>query len=209
MNSAFLSEAHHVYKGGMWNASIEAYNNIKGPSQIWIISCGFGLIYAAEKICGYHATFKTREEDSLYNPAYFDSIKKIYAKKQWWNLLSEKGIKESNYPRSIHELVNSSTSNDVVLIAGGSDYYEAIYDDICKINLSVQLPKLALIGIKKMNNGFKPSIPEKLKPYIQPYHDGRELRKFLKCSAIQVQSKSASYLIEHYNKTGELRCHFP
>ncbi|RLI69997.1 hypothetical protein DRO97_11295, partial [Archaeoglobales archaeon] len=142
-SSSFLPKASNVYRGAMWNASIEAFNRINDPKRLWIMSCGFGFINSEERISGYHATFKSRENDSLYNKSYFHRLKESEVKKQWWNLLTEIGIVETNYPKSIHELVNKSTPDDVVLIAAGSDYYEAVYDDLSKIIVSEELPKLA------------------------------------------------------------------
>ncbi|MHA1280671.1 MAG: hypothetical protein ACTSQ8_26245 [Candidatus Helarchaeota archaeon] len=204
-----LPKAKNIYSGAMWNASVEAFNRIKEERQLWIMSCGFGFINSKENISGYHATFKRRENDSLYNTNYFTGLKNIDVKKQWWKLLTERGIIETNNPRSIHELVNNSKPTDVVLIAAGSDYYEAIFDDLNMIDISDKLPKMALVGIKRDGEKYKPRIPIKLEPYIQSYRDGRALREFLGCSAIQVQPSSASYLIKQYYNTGELSYKFP
>ena len=211
---SLLPQAQYLYKGAMWNASIEAFNKINEPRQLWIMSCGFGFVNSEEKISGYKATFKSGENDSLYNSNYFQKLKKIEVKKQWWNLLTEKGVIDTDNAISIHELVNKSKQNDVVLITAGSDYYEAIFDDLNKINATEQLPKLALVGIKKLNGKYKPSIPKNLQSFIQPYSDGAKLKKFLKekygkCSKIQVHLKSALYIIEQYNKTGKLQYTFP
>lgn len=210
MNSfSSLPKAKEVYSGAMWNASIDALNGIKEERQLWIMSCGFGFINSEETISGYHSTFKRRENDSLYNTDYFNRLKNNDVKKQWWNLLAEIGIIETNNPRSIHELVNNSKSTDVVLIAAGSDYYEAIFDDLNQIRISDELPKLAFVGIKRAKRKYEPEIPKRLKPYIQSYSNGRELREFLGCSAIQVQPRSASYLTQHYYNTGKLSYKFP
>ena len=206
---SFLPKARDVYVGAMWNASIEAFKQIKEDRQLWIMSCGFGFINSDELISGYHATFKQRENDSLYNTEYFNRLKYIDVKKRWWNLLTERGIIETNKPRSIHELVMNSKPTDVVLIAAGSDYYEAIFDDLNQIDISTEVPKMALVGIKRVNGKYVPRIPTKLEPYIQSYSDGRALRKFLGCSAIQVHPCSASYLIKRYYETNKLSYKFP
>jgi len=208
-SSPTLPEARSIYRGALWNASLEAFKRIQEPCNLWIMSCGFGFINAQEKISGYHATFKTGVEDSLFNSNYFNSMKKENVKKQWWNLLSDQGIIETTYPKSIHELVGSSNSKDVVLISAGSDYYEAIIDDLHKIDASQRLPKLAFVGIQKMNGNYNPEMPKKLELFIQSYSSGVDLRKFLGCSAIQIHAKSATYLIEQYNRTGKLEYMFP
>ena len=215
MNSqSFSPKARNVYKGAMWNASIEAFNRIKGARQLWIMSCGFGFINSEEEISGYHATFKPRKNDSLCNSNYFHRLKDTEVKKQWWNMLCERGILETNYPKSIHELANSSSPNDIILIAAGLDYYEAIFDDLSKLEISKNLPKLALVGIQRFYEKYKPSIPESLEQYIQSYSDGVKLQKFLKdkfgaCNNVQMHPKSARYLIEQYNKTGNIQYAFP
>ncbi len=204
-----LPKARDLYTGAMWNASIKAFEQIKEERQLWIISCGFGFINSEELICGYQATFKLGEDDSLYNKDYFNRLKYIDVKKRWWNLLTEKGIIKTDKPRSIHELVMKSKPTDVVLIAAGSQYYEAIFDDLNQIDISPKLPKMALVGIKRVNGEYIPRIPTKLVPYIQSYSDGRALQKFLGCSAIQVHLCAASYLIQQYYKTNKLSYKFP
>ncbi|MDG5801050.1 hypothetical protein QA597_11830 [Marinilabiliaceae bacterium ANBcel2] len=199
-----VSKAVDLYKGGMWNASLEAFDAIKDQKQLWIISCGYGFINSEESISGYHATFGRNKEDSLYDKNIFSAIPNLKVKRQWWNHLTTSGIIKTEKPRSIHELVNNSKPSDVVLIAAGADYYEAIYDDLNQIDVSKKLPKLAFVGIKKYNNGYVPAMPEKLIPFIQFYHDGNALRESLGCNKIQVQPRSALLLINHFMKTGEL-----
>jgi len=216
---SFLPKAKDVYMGAMWNASIDAFKQIKEEGQLWIISCGFGFINSEDSISGYQATFKREKRDkneekndkndSLYNTEYFNRLEYIDVKKRWWNLLTEKGIIETNKPRAIHELVMKSKPTDVVLIAAGPEYYEAIFDDLNQIDISTKLPKMAFVGIKRVNGKYVPRIPAKLEPYIQSYSDGRALRKFLGCSAIQVHPCSASYLIKRYYETNKLSYKFP
>ena len=54
--------AYTVYKGGMWNASMDAFRKIKEPAKLWIMSCGYGFINSDDKLSGYKATFKPRKE---------------------------------------------------------------------------------------------------------------------------------------------------
>ena len=90
-----------------------------------------------------------------------------------------------------------------------SDYYEAIYCDLNQINISDRLPKMAFVGIKRVNRKYEPEIPKKLELYIQSYSNGRDLQKCFGCIATQVHLKSALYLIKQYNETGRLSCIFP
>jgi hypothetical protein len=204
-----LTEARWLYKGPLWNASMDAFNKIKQPRNLWVISCGFGLINSGQMLSGYKATFKLRESDSLFDRNFFHGSDEDAVKRKWWNLLSQNGILDTSHPRSIHDLVNGSGPEDVVLVAAGKDYYEAIYGDLDRIDTSRNGPKMAFVGIKRLYRGFEPDVPEKLKPFIQSYSDGIKLREFLGCGGIQIHSKSAEFLIDRYYKTGELKYEFP
>lgn len=206
---SFLPEASSVYRGPMWKASMESFNKINGPYNLWIISSGFGFINYKDKISGYHATFKSRYHDSIYRQEYFFNNKKSEVNKKWWNLFVSNRLLKTSGPKSIHELVNNSHSDDVVLIAAGFDYYEAIYDDLNKIDVSEDSPKLAIVGIQKLDGEYKPSVPRKLEQFIQPYKNGKKLREFLGGGSIQVHPKSALFLIEQYNQTGKFDYRFP
>lgn len=213
-SSNYLPKVHDVYKGSMWKASIEAFEEINEPKQLWIISCGFGLINSKEKITGYHATFKRGEEDCIYNKYYFPTLGENEAKRQWWNLLIKKGVVKTGYPKSIHELVNNMGSEDVVMVVAGKDYYEAIFDDLSQIKTEEKQLKLAFVGIKKENENYYPAIPTLLQPNIISYSDRSELLEFLKgifggCNQIQINPRAAQFVIRRYNKTSKLLYRFP
>ncbi len=207
-------QAIDVYAAALWSASCEAYNTAKSctnnKANLWIISCGYGLINHSDKITGYCATFKANVCDSLYQRKYFGNLNPIDLSKRWWDLLMTQGIlQNTNRPKSIHDLVNNLSTSDEVLIAAGKEYYEAIYNDLNQVTLRPNGPKIALVGIKHKNNSYIPSIPSNLIDKVSPYCSGKRLREFLHCSAIQLQSKSANYLIKRYFETGEFRCEFP
>lgn len=201
-------KAVDLYKGDMWKASLEAFDAISDKKQLWIISCGYGFINSEESISGYHSTFSNSKDDSIYDKQIFNAIPGLEVKRQWWSHLTNSGVIETDKPRSIHELVNNSKPSDVVLIAAGADYYEAIYDDLNQIDVTKDLPKLAFVGIKKSINGYTPAIPGKLIPFIQPYRDGIALRESFGCKMIEVQPRSALSLINHFEQTGELNFSF-
>ena len=136
-------------------------------------------------------------------------MRKKDVKKQWWNLLTDKGIVDTDMPKSIHNLVNNSNADDVIMLAAGSDYFEAIYDDLEMIDVSNSMPKLALVGIQKTGDYYIPEIPKKIEPFVIPYSDGRKLREFLGCGAIQIHPKTASLLIDKYNETGKIEFDLP
>ena len=188
---------------------MDAFRKINEPAKLWIMSCGYGFINSEEKISGYKATFKPREEDSLYHKGFFSCISEDEVKKQWWNLLTKDRIIDTNNPRTIHELANRSKEDDKFLIAAGSDYYEAIYDDLSKIDISNNPPKIALVGIQRSFGGFNPKIPTQLEPFIQSYDNFSQVRELLGCSYIQVHPKSAEYLIEQFYNTGKFGVKFP
>lgn len=214
MRTNTIVPAQKMYKGGMWNASIEALQEIQGPSKLRILSAGFGFINANTNICGYKTTFKLGATDSIYNKNYFSQLSKVQVNRRWWDLLTTQGVIDTrDNPSSLAELYRRSGKGDIILIASGSDYYESIYNDLNNIGIMSNGPHLALVGIKKTNRGYEPDIPRHLWQFIQPYSNARNLQNFLneryRCNSIQVHSKSAKHLITQYNATGNLHFQFP
>ena len=209
-----LPKARDVYMGGMWEASIDAYRSIECEKSLWIISCGFGLINGIDNICSYHTTFDPNAADRIYDRNYFTTLKKTYINRSWWEYLTKDNIIETKQPHSLHELVHQSKKDDVVMIVAGKNYYDAIYNDLSKIQKPKNPSELVLVGIKRVRGGFEPDIPDHLHHYIQSYNDGKKLQEFLKekygkCNNVQRHPKSAKFLIEQYNKTGKLKHTFP
>jgi len=199
--------AHDLYGGSLWSASLEAFREIQGEKTLWIISCGYGLVSGEDKITGYHATFKPGKKDSVFNKKYFTETRSDEVSKQWWNMLSDNRVFESDHPTSIHELVNSLGKDDVIILAAGKDYQKAISEDLSMINISSNMPKLKIIGIKETYSGYDPDIPENLVSNIIPFSNGGACCGFLKqqfgkCNNIQMNSKSARWVIREYNRTG-------
>lgn len=209
--------AKDLYKGAMWSASLEAFEEVSGPKELWIISCGFGLISSMDRICGYGATFACTgepEKDSIYNRNFFTRNDANTVNRKWWNLLSDEGIlKVTQHPLSINDLFNHSQKGDVILIAAGKHYYEAIFDDLNHLNVSSDSPDLALVGVKKLDSRFDPKIPDELSSYVIPYRDGSKLQNFLSkrygCSRIQLHPKSALHVIKQYNRSKQFDVIFP
>ncbi|MDO9537550.1 MAG: hypothetical protein Q7J68_04445 [Thermoplasmata archaeon] len=197
----------NLYSGSLWNASVEAFNEIQGEKHLWIISCGYGLISDNERISGYKATFKNRELDSICDKQYFRILNDIDVKRQWWNLLTNKGVIDTGKIKHIHEIINRSEPTDIILIAAGKDYHEAIYNDLAKVNIDKVLPTIVILGIKKEDDYLKPAVPKVLESFVIPYFDGGVLMRFLKvnlgsCNKVQLNSKFATWIIREYNRTG-------
>jgi len=204
-----LPTAHELYKGGMWKASMDAYKSIKCEKNLWVISCGFGLINGDDHICGYHATFDPNADDRIYNKQYFTTLKRTAINRSWWEHLTKNNIIETKRSHSLHELVKQSKEDDIIMVVAGKNYYEAIYNDLNQIKISDNFPNLRFVGIKRVGRNYDPDIPHHLHPYIIPYTDGTKLQAFLKCGMTQRHPKSARFLIDQYNKTGKLAYTFP
>lgn len=206
-----------LYQKGTWKAACDAYDkiNVNGKDKkLWIISCGFGLVSATDKLCGYKCTFKNGETDSLYQRGRFIGMNQQEVKRKWWELLTSNPILKSNNPHTIHDLVNNAGTNDKIIIAAGKDYLDAIYEDLNKIILRNPSPILCLIGFKRLNfsnhfNFFDPCIPQHLKPFVSSFFNFNNYHRFLKanmntCNMTQAHNRAAQYIISQYQNGGQL-----
>jgi len=195
-----LNSAKDMYRGATWSAALAAYQEIKGPKTLWIISCGFGLIEESDQICKYAATFKNGESDSVYKKGRFSDIEEGESSTAWWRALIEDPPLGKSRICSLHQLVKSCDESDTVIIAAGADYLGAVSADLEMI--SDPEPTLYLIGYRRTGSELFPTLPLHLSDCVLPFSDGKKYRQYLKdklgaCSATQVHNKAVQYLIRH------------
>jgi len=189
-------KAMNLYGGGMWSAYMDAYDAMSSGSELWVVSAGLGFINGKDEIPGYNVTFKGGKENSVST-----SVRK---KREWWNMLTDENI--TSGCSSISELINSLGEDDFLTMVLGRDYYEAVYDDLERVNSGKDKPKadIALVGIKEEFGKYTPRVPKQLEEYVVPYRDYGKLREELDCSMIQVHPRTAERLITNYMKEGDL-----
>lgn len=190
-------KAKNVYKGSMWSASLEAFSALpKGESKLWIVSAGLGLVSGADEIAGYKATFKAYKDDSVPLKGGKKGLKEI---KKWWKWLTEENLTGGH--SRISDLFDNISENDLVVLAMGEKYHQAIYDDLASSN--IPNCDIAILGVKKENGRYRPKIPRRFKDFIIPYENHERLRKSLdNCQKTQVHPKTAEELIKYYMRSG-------
>ena len=121
-----------TYSGGHWSV-VRSLNNSfvasRGSARLWVVSAGYGLISAADKIVPYGATFAPGQPDSIVVDSVGSSSE---SSETWWRLLSQwmpphfKG----DAPRSVANVVskNPDAANLLVL---SPDYFKALRADLC------------------------------------------------------------------------------
>ncbi|RZN60468.1 MAG: hypothetical protein EF811_06545 [Methanonatronarchaeia archaeon] len=184
-------KAINLYRGGMWNAIQQAYQHTPKPKQLWIVSAGLGLINAQDQVPGYNATFKPNQPNSVANTNL--------QKTTWWDEITQQNI--TGGTSTINQLANQLNKNDLLIMTMGKHYYQAIRNDLQKIENKE--PEIGLIGIKKQGD-YTPKIPSHLQEHTIPYTNYRQLREKLGCSMIQVHPKTTIKTLKHYKKTGRL-----
>ncbi len=126
-------KAIELYKGPLWDSYRDAWgliNNREKAAHFWILSAGYGLIKAEDKIVPYDITF---QEHRNGNPSILSKINKGInqtkkdVSQNWWELLNSSNDK---HPASIKSLVENSTEDDLFLIILGKDYLDAVFNDL-------------------------------------------------------------------------------
>ena len=143
-------EAINLYVGSYW-ASIRKLpimaESIGFDPRLWVISAGYGLISASEKIFSYSATFSKSDKDSVITGKN-SCPNKTHVLQKWWKTISNYAISGDN-PRSIGQLIKNH-SNDCFLIVASFDYLSAIEQDLNDgLNFLSDLDKLIIITSNK------------------------------------------------------------
>jgi hypothetical protein len=149
-------KALELYKGNLWNAYRDAWgiiNNRIEDSKLWILSAGYGLINANEKIIPYNITFQDPRNGvpsilaKIKNAAETDSRRGILQK--WWELLSKSNNRN---PASLMELIAKSGSDEYFLLVLGKDYLEAAFRDLKESIKKAKDPQKILVISNNVND---------------------------------------------------------
>ncbi|MFX0097444.1 MAG: tRNA-guanine transglycosylase DpdA [Candidatus Hodarchaeota archaeon] len=148
--------AKDLYRGPLWNASREVWGIVNGrvkDTQFWIISAGYGLINAEDRVVPYDITF---QEPRVGIPSIFAKITGLTgvnsrqkALQRWWELLIKSKSKE---PASLHSLITRSPEDDYFLVVLGKDYLDATFLDLEKGIISAKTPEHIAVISNNVND---------------------------------------------------------
>ena len=111
-----------LYAGEHWLYSRLAYEVALAwnrESRLWVMSAGYGIVSAETAVKSYGATFANGHEDSVYRGRSTSDRRKVIA--AWWSGLPHES--------TVGNLLDHP-SMPIVLIAGGSDYVDALSTEI-------------------------------------------------------------------------------
>jgi hypothetical protein len=114
--------AHNLYVGEHWRAAWDAYEltlKFSSRTELWVISAGYGLISAARRVKSYSATFSSGSLDSVWRGS--DEGERRVRLRDWWAGLPHEA--------ALAELLGR---DNVVLLAAGATYVDALDADLCK-----------------------------------------------------------------------------
>jgi len=172
---AASAPAVDVYCGGHWSVVRALYssrlnNNIQ-PIRIWIISAGYGLISAADRIIPYSATFSPNHPDSVSNSS---GISLAVSARNWWRLLGQwrPPFLAPGAPRSVAEVVSVSPSAACLLVLS-PDYYSALREDLQKaVKLIADPERLIVLSSHERSMSDLPSNSIRIEPDLQSHLKG-------------------------------------
>jgi len=97
--------------------------------RVWVMSPGYGLIDATDKIVPYVATFSPNHSESVH----FDPDRSYNdANREWWNYLTQWRPVGILTPRSISEL-SLKFPKDRLIVVGSKRYLNLLRDDLLRL----------------------------------------------------------------------------
>jgi len=141
-----LIQASDLYIGNYWSLvqklTVEAARQGLEPN-LWIISAGYGLISATDRVIPYSATFTRRDADSVTGKPT-----ETNPSEAWWNELTHLNLLDSDNPRSLEGLIGTY-SKDYFLVVASSEYLNAIQSDLVRgLHILEKQGELVLISSK-------------------------------------------------------------
>ena len=196
LSNSTLIRVKSLYKGGHWATakSICQHDCV----ELWVLSAGFGLLHAEDKIVPYQATFAVGHRESI--PLYSNEYNGKGFYRTWWKQISENSPFKDKHPTSIADLMRDN-SKDYFVISGSPDYINAIEIDI--IN--------GLRFLKSSNKQLVIITSKNINPRLNEYFFKSDARMahWLKCNMLMLNISLAKYIINQFvnnslNDIGEL-----
>ena len=120
--------ANKLYCGPSWSASLDALAvGLKRFSLIdlYIVSAGFGLLRFDDSLPSYSAAFSCGVDQIAKQVASGDSIQIKH--RSWWREINK--VRGTMASRAFNEIVN----HDYIIVAAGTEYIQAMKDDLEKM----------------------------------------------------------------------------
>jgi hypothetical protein len=158
--SPSVCSARELYAGKGWMNAVVAHREacIQWPSELMVLSAGYGLISADYMVNGYSATF-ANDEDQISRRMLNQSGKSEYHREWWAHLNHLQGRTDTpcaNFGRGLDDAI--------FIFAMGSDYVHALQDDLVQLVTCVGTDRFFLINVGHKGEKF----PELLRNSILP-----------------------------------------
>lgn len=185
--------AAEVYSGAHWKESLATEvngNEIGYQSELWVLSAGYSLIKATEKITPYAASFSPGE-DSIHNLAWPDEYSPADRSREWWKLLSKK----LETPKL--SIFKKKKKDSTVLLILSKEYFKAIENEIIELISSGTNLFIVSAGLYRESGTISPIV----KPYILPFNDSfKQLDPYLNNTNVSLNVRLCNWLIKRYGK---------
>jgi hypothetical protein len=130
-------EARELYAGDHWRIScgLPGMAENRGfASTLWVISAGYGLIQASDRVQPYSAAFSPGHIDCVVPASHPGGI--VDGFHRWWKAMGKWRGPVPGQPRTIDQLVRRDRSGTFLVIA--SDLYlRSVWDDLVKAKKSL------------------------------------------------------------------------
>jgi hypothetical protein len=154
-----LRPAKDQYSSEQWKASLLLAERAGEHFQIehWVISAGLGLIHADRLVPGYRATFSDTT-DRIYDVEYFSRFDARLVHRGWWSRLTGAPLLTTTLqkPVSLSALANSLGKGDSMLVVGSTNYVDAVYDDLARVE-RIQ-GNLRIVGFPEGRDMLPPNV---------------------------------------------------
>lgn len=186
-----------LYKGSHWKESKACLTTAheKGlDADLWILSAGWGLIRADDKISSYSATF-SNAKNSIHNLPWPDEFSLKDRSRFWWDAITQaqkKRTQLSQIPDSY-----SRVSDLCMLFILSKEYYHAIEPEMIKLISRGIKVVIVSAGLYSEINSASPVV----RNHILPFNDKfKQICKYLNHTNTSLNARLANWLIkEHYS----------
>lgn len=186
--------AHDLYLGSHWQESLATQtsgNEQDLTSQLWVLSAGYGLVPATEKLAPYAASF-AGGPDSIQNLNWPDDYSTRQKAQEWWSLLHH-----YRDQKNLRRFTSLARSRRPLLIILSREYYAAIEPEI--IDLVSAGVNLLLVSAGLYRN--LTSVSPVVRPYVLPFSDAfKQVDPYLNKTNVSLNARLANWLVKNHLK---------
>ena len=190
-------EAEKLYVGSHWKETLATVTEGQQrgfDTQFWILSAGWGLLAADQKICPYAATFTAGADDSIHSLDWPEESSHKERCRSWWREINS--LSSAEEPTSIVSLAQEARSTLLFILS--VDYFLAIEQELLELTSKGHSVLIVSAGLYTEKGVAHPQLTDHILPFNDKF---KQLEDYLNKTNVSLNARLANWLLREHSET--------